>query len=916
MSTKVPTEDMIELENLFGPLFDEYLNEENQVVLKSSAVTTADASDKRQQQPDSTSSASTLATTISADGHFDVVVSLSCSGNVTASTAATTLSRRYKMKYLSESYEVTPPTTIQKISDYNSAPKLQSKRKNYVSRETMQRQARTGKSHKLSFRKCFFVKKFKIERKMKSIREKANQILHMAQQVITAAQLVSRYHTIGRCNNYAVLQSIPCSPECKIVKKILLDHPLSYALTATADVPAVDTLHLPVETLKNPFVAPVNIQTIEAFMNRVGYQGVVDKKKEVIQYPRFIKLIIADLIKKFPNIPQRIDEDYHSIKDDIPLVSVYTTGNVLVRGMLILDEFLTEKICATDDYKENTPRSHRTPTLTTSSPQRKKRKQSVGELSSPEKSLKITIRQKHVDKGEKDKQTYDDADDSDDRLEPESHKENPEHVDDDEKVDEKKDDEMGSLETRTEEMQTPIATTPRTPRTILSLDKNITQELTDTVSLPTVTTSKDPHPKRRISIKYNHLLSALRRMCRRQGYMIKNMERKATDDLIENNLKPSIVATIIKDRDAFHSKVPDLVSQELNPQAPKIIEELFKNYVQKNVIQVHPTITTSTKITSSADLQQQLYLKMKRSLQDQANDLALHDDHQEDDAPPEGEKRVKRHKTSNSSKSAREETVIDEDEVISKDETPELIIEFQNVDKPVPTIFDRARMEATLNDMLSNQFKNVEEYAYHLEQATNFYRESDSLEKQTRGHKTNTEEKKYILSLHKKHVKRCLEADLAEKMNRWVRKEFKNFNEDAWLSIQHWKDSWHKRVYKQNQRRVKNNPEDYFSNHMITEVVRITIDQPHGLDFIEQIIVMRENDKPDSFLKLTSTYEPYSIVDKPNTGLIYLNSKNEKQVMYLVKIVKFCDATLEKVLKVAKLKIFQSEPWKKRSLLG
>ncbi|GJW71564.1 retrovirus-related pol polyprotein from transposon TNT 1-94 [Tanacetum coccineum] len=45
--------------------------------------------------------------------------------------------------------EVTPPTTIQKISDYNSAPKLQSKRKSYVSRETMQRQARTGKSHKI-----------------------------------------------------------------------------------------------------------------------------------------------------------------------------------------------------------------------------------------------------------------------------------------------------------------------------------------------------------------------------------------------------------------------------------------------------------------------------------------------------------------------------------------------------------------------------------------------------------------------------------------------------------------------------------------------------------------------------------------------------------------------------------------------
>ncbi|GJY29315.1 hypothetical protein Tco_0405082 [Tanacetum coccineum] len=202
----------------------------------------------------------------------------------------------------------------------------------------------------------------------------------------------------------------------------------------------------------------------------------------------------------------------------------------------------------------------------------------------------------------------------------------------------------------------------------------------------------------------------------------------------------------------------------------------------------------------------------------------------------------------------------------------------------------------------------------------------------------NTKEKKYILSLHKIHTKRFPEVDLEEKINRWVRKEFKTFNKDAWLSIQHWKDSWHKRVYKQNQRRVRNNPEDYFSNHKITEVVRITIDQPHGLDFMEQIIVMRENDKPNSFseadfkylntndiedlyylcrnkklgiesyqIKVNLTvptliflgieaHEPYSIVDKPSTGLIYLNIKDEKQVMYLTEIVKFCDATLEKVL--------------------
>nr|GEZ67115.1 hypothetical protein [Tanacetum cinerariifolium] len=129
-------------------------------------------------------------------------------------------------------------------------------------------------------------------------------------------------------------------------------------------------------------------------------------------------------------------------------------------------------------------------------------------------------------------------------------------------------------------------------------------------------------------------------MCRRQGYMIQNMERKcvttkqfwkthkkvnqvlhlgvsqlakkATEELIETNLKLCIAATIIEERDAFRFKVPDLVSHEFKAQAPKIIKDLFKNYVQSNIIQVHPTTTTLTETTSSADLQQQLYFKMKR----------------------------------------------------------------------------------------------------------------------------------------------------------------------------------------------------------------------------------------------------------------------------------------------------------------
>ncbi|GJY36938.1 hypothetical protein Tco_0422316 [Tanacetum coccineum] len=207
----------------------------------------------------------------------------------------------------------------------------------------------------------------------------------------------------------------------------------------------------------------------------------VQQKKNVIQYPRFTKLIIVDLLKKYPFISPRVKEDYHSIKDDILLVSVYTTGNVAVQGMLIPDALLTEEIRATDDYKEyetvfvnvvvpmnqpqpvfstqgmhrSKPSVHRTPTLTSASPQAKKRKQSAREISLPQKSLKITIKQNQ------------------DR--PGSHKEHPKIIDDDEeeKKDEKEGDEMDILEIRTEKMQTPIPTTSRSPRINLSLDKNI-----------------------------------------------------------------------------------------------------------------------------------------------------------------------------------------------------------------------------------------------------------------------------------------------------------------------------------------------------------------------------------------------------------------------------------------------------------
>ncbi|GKA24270.1 hypothetical protein Tco_0710303, partial [Tanacetum coccineum] len=58
-------------------------------------------------------------------------------------------------------------------------------------------------------------------------------IMEQPQQIIPANQLVtSKYQSVGRCNNYAVLSNIPFPNESKIVGKLLVDHALSYALTA------------------------------------------------------------------------------------------------------------------------------------------------------------------------------------------------------------------------------------------------------------------------------------------------------------------------------------------------------------------------------------------------------------------------------------------------------------------------------------------------------------------------------------------------------------------------------------------------------------------------------------------------------------------------------------------------------------
>ncbi|GJZ30594.1 hypothetical protein Tco_0575641 [Tanacetum coccineum] len=210
------------------------------------------------------------------------------------------------------------------------------------------------------------------------------------------------------------MQDFSKVPDTKDIIKFKVD---IQEITYTMDM-FCNTLHLLVEAPDNPFIALVNIKVIESIMQRVGYQGVFDKKKDAIQH----------------------DKDYHSIKDDIPLVSVYSTWKVLFRGMLIPDAFLTDVIRATNDYKE----------YETSSGE-----DDEASFWRNKFTMKIAQNEEEIEnmvEGEEEKEEsyasefadsmLNDDDDFRNRIEPGSHKEDSKHVneDDDETKKEKKDD--------------------------------------------------------------------------------------------------------------------------------------------------------------------------------------------------------------------------------------------------------------------------------------------------------------------------------------------------------------------------------------------------------------------------------------------------------------------------------------------
>nr|GEV12915.1 putative Gag-Pol polyprotein [Tanacetum cinerariifolium] len=223
---------------------------------------------------------------------------------------------------------------------------------------------------------------YRLKKALYGLKQAPRACFFMAQQqIIPTDQLVTtKYQSIGRCTNYAVLQNISCPKECKILGQLLVNHALIYALTKIADV-----LVLPVE--------PTTLKFIQSFLKIVGYQGNVDKVNAY--YTKNLAQPWQMMFKVFNHCLTLRTSGHDQTKINILQIfhvvinRVQTTRNVTVRGMLILDEFLTYNTHATLEYKEyekvfvgldvpkikpqlvestqgtnRTPSAHRTPTRT------------------------------------------------------------------------------------------------------------------------------------------------------------------------------------------------------------------------------------------------------------------------------------------------------------------------------------------------------------------------------------------------------------------------------------------------------------------------------------------------------------------------------------------------------------------------
>ncbi|GJZ01253.1 hypothetical protein Tco_0519214 [Tanacetum coccineum] len=357
-------------------------------------------------------------------------------------------------------------------------------------------------------------------------------------------------------------------------------------------------------------------------------------------------------MEKYPSIPRRRDEDYHSIKNDTLLEYVTVFGEVGV----LMNQPLT--VFSTQQTHRNTPRAHRTPTLTTTSPHGKKRKQIAEETSLPRKLLKVTIKQKKQstpsipppsDDRERDEiaeatllsltlhktalaaKAQENVAKVQEKLaeeeiekmveEPRSHKENLEVINDDDDVNniEKKNDDRKDNNVEKTGDAKEKDNDDHTNHSLIEPQATGSKEIR-TEKMIYFTQDKDSSWKYcwHVQTTWSNSLQYQNKFVTHEFFMIKiqeildhynNVIPKMTfakpNEMIKKEMPHLVNLAVNKDREINSINVPEMISKEFATHGSKMIEDLFHKHMQNTTLNLYPTPnapSSSTATVTTADL--------------------------------------------------------------------------------------------------------------------------------------------------------------------------------------------------------------------------------------------------------------------------------------------------------------------------
>ncbi|GKD80283.1 hypothetical protein Tco_1342904, partial [Tanacetum coccineum] len=404
------------------------------------------------------------------------------------------------------------------------------------------------------------------------------------------------------------------------------------------------------------------------------------------------------------------------------------------------------------------------------------------------------------------------------------------------------------------------------------------------------------------------------------------LERQKTKEEMER----MIAKAILQECRNIQAEISSQIHKAIENHIPSQVDASIRSYMSGHILHVHPA---QIRTLSVPEQQNQLYLSMKDNPQLQQQDIAIwlalqmkienlqvqqttcrpstirprDQDDRHNDAHPEGENSAKRQKTyeyeaymsgESSSRQVNEEERRPStsgnqeqeddydfwtDSYALDDEIPTKQVS-QDIIEEVSLTIDEAKLKKMADEMLRQRCTLGDEHQYHIDQMKNFLQSDIVWESR----------KKILVSPHPRKttllVQSCQrdpEAPALSLINQDLL-YLKIGSSGPEKSYCHFTSHEHKFFTEIFARRA---------NECIMSITEPDYKNLNKNDIKDMYLLIMNGKVPDYAETRVEKHRMFSIIYEPVHGIIYKNSKKEKRVMRHSEIHKFCDATLNRVLK-------------------